>query len=103
MPNHWRTLQVIVLFFAHFAHSQPPRPVNDAICPVGDIPWTVVAQDVVILSPVYINTFVEENTVLIINGGLTINIDNAPTSLDFTTFSTTTTTTVITTISATPS
>jgi hypothetical protein len=61
-------------------------------CPAGH-PSTVYQHHVsVVTYPVVINQFFDHNTIININGGVTININNAPTSVSSTVTVTTTTT-----------
>jgi hypothetical protein len=57
----------------------------------------VYIETQVINYPIYINTFIESNTIININGGITINVNNAPTQL-VTTVTANTTATVTTTM-----
>lgn len=52
-----------------------------AVCPAGVPEVTVNVGTTVIYAPVNINTYYTANTVININGGVTINITNAPTFL----------------------
>ncbi|KAL3424724.1 hypothetical protein PVAG01_04005 [Phlyctema vagabunda] len=54
----------------------------------------------VVTYPVFINTYVSANTIININGGVVININNAPTSLS-TTVTASSTTTITSTVTAT--
>jgi hypothetical protein len=42
----------------------------------------VTVTKVYIIEPVYINTYVQQNTTFAVNDHLTITVDNAPTSFD---------------------
>jgi len=55
-------------------------------------PWVVYVSTNVISYPVVIQTYIAANTIININGGVTININNAPTSLDTTVTATATVT-----------
>jgi len=75
----------------------------DLVCPKGyasthfdlnTIAVVIVTQ--VVVYPVLINTYIEQNTIININGGINIIVNNAPTSI-----STTVTATVIETATST--
>jgi len=60
----------------------------DIVCPKGYAPAhfdlntvAVVIATQVVVYPVLINTYIEQNTVININGGINIIINNAPTSI----------------------
>lgn len=64
---------------------------QDDICLI-----TAYVFPTVVEYPVLIQQYFEENTILIVNGGVTININNAPTSLSTTVTATSTSTTTST-------
>lgn len=64
------------------------------ICPSGVTEVTVTHQ--VVHYPILINTQINANTVIIINGGITINVNNAPTLLITTVTATVTTPVTVT-------
>ena len=67
-------------------------PYDDSFCPVGYPSVIIEHQIQEVAYPVIINQFFEQNTDIVINGGLTININNAPTSVSSTVIVTTTAT-----------
>jgi hypothetical protein len=64
---------------------------SDAGLPSGPIVQLII-QTQVVSYPVYIDTYIASNTIININGGVTININNAPTSLVTTVIAISTTT-----------
>lgn len=62
----------------------------------GGSPSVVFITTCEVEYPVVINTFIEDNTIITINGGVTININNAPTSLITTVTGTDTVTSTVT-------
>merc|ERR1712093_510438 len=71
-------------------------------CPAGTAPVEVVITTQIYQFQVNINTFIESNTIININGGITININNAPTQLiTIVTGTTTVTSTSTATVTAT--
>jgi hypothetical protein len=80
------------------------RPAYSDECPKDSGYTSVVVKTKVVQYPGVINQFFEENTSIVINGGVTINVNNAPTSIvtSFTATSTETTTeTSVVTVTAT--
>ena len=70
-------------------------------CPPGYASFEVAVNSFCVLYPVAFNTYIEDNTVIAINGGVQITITNAPTSLS-TVLMATITSTVTTTLTISP-
>jgi hypothetical protein len=51
------------------------------VCPADQIVQVIVEYQEV-QYPVFINTFIESNTIINVNGGITLNINNAPTTVN---------------------
>lgn len=73
------------------------RDYSDYECPAGYGHTIIQHQIHEVTYPVVVDQYCETNTILIINGGVTINVNNAPTQLS-TTVTVTTTSTVTSTV-----
>jgi len=77
---------------------------RDNICPANPPVVAVTIIDQIIEYPIYISTYIATNQDITINGGVTINVNEAPTALVTTTVGTTTSTiTVTATVTVAPS
>lgn len=68
-----------------YSHYEPVEA-----CPVGHVPYTVNVIPHLVYYPIYVHTYVPSNTIIIINGGVEINVTNAPTSISTVVTATTT-------------
>ncbi|KAL2002293.1 hypothetical protein VTN02DRAFT_236 [Thermoascus thermophilus] len=64
--------------------------------------YEVVVHKTVIISPVYINTYVEQNTIITVSNNVFVTVSNAPTNVVINTWATSTATRTVTVVSATP-
>ena len=62
---------------------------KDNLCPFVPIANASIIT-MVYIHPIYVNTFVDQNTTFAVNDGLTITVEDAPTSLDLITSGTST-------------
>lgn len=75
----WRFI-VFVLSLA-LQHGVPALAVDQDACDPA-IPYvTISIVSTVLYKPVHIETYVSSNTIINVEGGITINVNNAPTSL----------------------
>ncbi|KAI9682298.1 MAG: hypothetical protein M1817_000352 [Caeruleum heppii] len=86
----WRLGCLLFLFVASVVgnpliRSQTSNVSVNKICLASQQVIQVIIREQVIRFPIRINTFIARNTVLVINGGVTININNAPTQLNINT------------------
>ncbi|KAL3423058.1 hypothetical protein PVAG01_04805 [Phlyctema vagabunda] len=88
------------LFSARSLSLNPPLAERQVICSASEQPILKLYISTTLVSyPVFINTYVSANTIININGGVTININNAPTQLS-TTISATSTSTITSTVTS---
>lgn len=84
------SLTVFHVAFADAAQTVYQAVIQDNISGPCQAAYQEQVTKVVLVEPVYINTFVSENTTFRVNDGLTVTVDNAPTSFDTVTYGTTT-------------
>jgi hypothetical protein len=78
-----------LLYLAYFCLQRSAFAYSEDVC---DYHNQVILQKTLVYFPVKVNVFVERNTVLNINGGIQITINNAPTSISTITTATSTVT-----------
>jgi hypothetical protein len=65
-----------------FSSVQTQESPAEETC-LGEPPsFTVVLKEIIVLKPVRISIFVEEDVIISINGGIATNVNNAPTLID---------------------